>query len=98
MDGVATVVDHKTNARLTVIFDNFFARLFGSSRQGNYWIIDLDPDYRTAVVGTPDRRYLWILSRTARLDEPTYELLVAKALGLGFNVKDLIRTRRSSPP
>src|SRR5690349_14916114 len=98
VDGVATVVDHKTNARLTVVFDNFFARLFGSSAQGNYWILDLDPDYRVAMVGTPNRRYLWILSRTPHLDEATYELLVAKAVGLGFNVKDLIRTRRSSPP
>ena len=42
VDGVATVVDQKTNARLSVVFDNFFARLFGSSRQGNYWILDLD--------------------------------------------------------
>ena len=61
-EGVATVVDAKTNARLTVVFDNWFARLFGSSREGNYWILDLDPEYRTAMVGTPDRRYLWILS------------------------------------
>jgi apolipoprotein D and lipocalin family protein len=98
VDGVATVVDQKTNARLSVVFDNFFARLFGSSRQGNYWILDLDPDYRGAMVGTPDRRYLWILSRTPRMDELTYELLVNKALELGFPVGDLIRTRRSSPP
>ncbi len=41
VDGVATVVDQKTNARLSVVFDNFFARFFGSSRQGNYWILDL---------------------------------------------------------
>jgi apolipoprotein D and lipocalin family protein len=98
VDGVATVIDHKTNARLTVVFDNFFARLFGSSREGNYWIFDLDPDYRIAMVGTPDHRFLWILSRTPHLDEPTYELLVAKAAGLGFPVKDLIRTTRASPP
>lgn len=96
-DGVATVVDHNTNARLAVVFDNFFSRLFGSSRQGNYWILDLDPDYRVAMVGTPDRRYLWILSRTPDLDEPAYERLVAKAQGLGFPVKDLIRTKRSHP-
>jgi hypothetical protein len=51
--------------------------------------------YRVAVVGTHDGRYLWILSRTPRVDEPTYELLVAKAQGLGFPVRDLIRTRRS---
>lgn len=71
VDGVATVVDQKTKARLSVVFDNFFARLFGSSRQGNYWILDLDPDHRVAMVGTPDRRYLWILCRTSGLDDPT---------------------------
>jgi hypothetical protein len=32
------------------------------------------------------------------MDELTYELLVNKALELGFPVGDLIRTRRSSPP
>ena len=94
IDGVATVVDAKTNARLTVVFDNVFARLFGSSRDGNYWIIDLEPDYRTSVVGTPDRRYLWILSRTPHLDEPTYQRLVERARELGFPISDLIRTTR----
>jgi len=97
-DGVATVVDPKTNARLTVVFDNFFARLFGSSRDGNYWIIDLDPDYRTSVVGTPDRRHLWILSRTPRLDESDYERLVARAQELGFPVSNLIRSTHTSTP
>jgi apolipoprotein D and lipocalin family protein len=98
VEGVATVVDRTTNARLTVGFDNWFARLSGSSREGNYWIIDLDPDYRTSLVGTPDRRYLWILSRTPHLDEPTYERLVALAQQLGFPVSDLIRTTRTSVP
>jgi apolipoprotein D and lipocalin family protein len=97
VDGAATVVDLKSNARLTVVFDNFFARLFGSSRDGNYWIIDLDPDYRTSVVGTPDRRYLWILSRTPRLDEPTYQRLIERARELGFPVSDLIRASRPMP-
>jgi len=31
---------------------------------GGYWVMDLDPGYRWAVVGDPDRKYLWILSRT----------------------------------
>lgn len=94
IDGVATVVDSQTNARLTVVFDNFFARLFGSSREGNYWIIELDPDYRTSVVGTPDRRYLWILSRTPQLDNVTYQRLVERAGQLGFPVSDLILAKR----
>ena len=93
-EGVATVIDAKTSARLTVVFDNWFARLFGSSREGNYWVLDLDPEYRTAMVGTPDRRYLWILSRTPQLEEPTYRRLVERAQDLGYSVSDLIRTRR----
>jgi len=98
IEGVATVIDTTTNARLTVVFDNLFARLFGSSREGNYWILVLDPDYRTAVVGTPDRRYLWILSRSPHLDEPTYQRLVEQASQLGFPVSSLIRTLRPATP
>jgi apolipoprotein D and lipocalin family protein len=94
-EGVATVVDASTNARLLVLFDNFFARLFGSSHDGNYWILSLDPEYRTAMVGTPDRRYLWILSRSPQLDDESYQRLVQRAKELGFPVPDLIRTRRS---
>jgi len=95
-EGVATVVDAKTNAKLTVVFDNWFARLFGSSRDGNYWILDLDPEYRIAMVGTPDRRFLWILSRTPQLDEATYGRLVERARQLVYPVSDLIRARRSA--
>jgi apolipoprotein D and lipocalin family protein len=95
VDGVATVVDTNTKARLAVTFDNFFARLVGPSREGNYWIIDLDPDYQTALVGTPDRRYLWILSRSPHLDEATYQRLVDTAQQLGFPVSELVRAKRS---
>jgi apolipoprotein D and lipocalin family protein len=95
-EGVATVVDPKTNARLRVVFDNWFARLFGSSREGNYWILDLDPEYRTAMVGTPDRRYLWILSRIPQLEDSTYQRLVERARQLGYPVSDLITARRAA--
>lgn len=93
-DGVATVVDKTTNAKLTVVFDNYFAKFFGSSREGNYWILALDSEYRTAIVGTPDRRFLWILSRTPQLDEGIYQRLVEHAKQLGFPVSDLIRAHR----
>jgi apolipoprotein D and lipocalin family protein len=93
-DGVATVVDTKTNARLMVVFDNWFARLFGSSREGNYWILDLDPEYRTVLVGTPDRRYLWMLARAPQIDDATYRKLVHLARGFGYPVEQLIRDRR----
>jgi len=93
-EGVATVVDAKTNARLRVVFDNWFAQLVGSSHEGNYWILALEPDYRIAMVGTPDRRFLWILSRTPQLDEAMYRHLVERAQQLGYPVSDLIRAQR----
>lgn len=96
VDGIATIVDTNTNAKLAVTFDNFFARLVGPSRDGNYWILDLDPDYQTALVGTPDRRYLWMLSRSSHLDDATYQRVVRKAQQLGFPVSDFIRAKRSS--
>ncbi len=95
IDGIATVVDPGTNARLNVVFDNFFARLFSVSRDGNYWILDLDPDYRTVLVGTPNRRSLWILARTPQLDQASYARLVERAKALGFPVGNLIRATRS---
>lgn len=63
--GVAKIVPGSRNARLKVSFVSFLGiRPFW----GDYWIIGLDPDYRWAVVGTPDREYGWVLSRTPTLD------------------------------
>jgi apolipoprotein D and lipocalin family protein len=62
---------------------------------GDYWILDLDPEYRTALVGTPDRRYLWILSRAPALSGETYEQLLTKAKALGFATERVSLTPQS---
>lgn len=54
---------------------------------GDYWIIDLDPDYQWVVVSEPQREYLWILSRTPQMPAATYQTLLAKLEKLGFNLK-----------
>lgn len=44
-----------------------------------YWVIQLADDYRYAVIGEPDRKFLWILSRTPTLapqDEATIKGLL----------------------
>jgi len=64
-EGVAWVVDKETNAKLKV-------RFFWPFR-GNYWVIDLHPEYQWVVVGDPSREYLWILSRSPEMDDETYE-------------------------
>jgi len=72
--GVAKVVDTGTNARLKVSFVSFLGwRPFW----GDYWIIGLDENYQWAIVGTPDRKYGWILARTQALDPDTMEAIFA---------------------
>lgn len=68
--GIAKIEDPISNARLKVSFVRFLGiSLFW----GDYWIIGLGHDYEYAVVGVPDRKYGWILSRTPTLDDDTME-------------------------
>ena len=89
--GRARVVEAKTNAKLEVRFDNWFAVFIPPQPQGNYWILYLDGDYRTVIVGTPDRNNLWIMARTPAIDEARYNELVGIASSLGFETDKLIR-------
>ncbi len=56
----------------------------------DYWVIALDPDYQWAVVGEPDRDYLWILSRSPTMDRARFEELKSKATAMGYNLSPLI--------
>jgi apolipoprotein D and lipocalin family protein len=82
--GKAKVVDTETNAKLKV---SFFGPFWG-----NYWIIDLDPDYQWAVVGGPKRKYLWILSRTPQMDKALYHEIVSRLPAKGYDPNRLNRT------
>jgi apolipoprotein D and lipocalin family protein len=62
---------------------------------GDYWIIDLAPDYGYSVVGTPDRKYLWILSRKPQMDESTYQRIIEQAAARGFDVSRLSKTKQT---
>ncbi len=93
-DGLTRLNYAPAGFRLNVVFDQWAARLvrfFTSSDRGNYWILRVDPDYRLAVVGTPDRDYLWILARTPALDEAGYQDAGTFAQRLGFQTERLIR-------
>ncbi|HEX4999899.1 MAG TPA: lipocalin family protein, partial [Terriglobia bacterium] len=54
---------------------------------GDYQILALAPDYSYAAVGSPDLKYLWILSRTPHMPENTYQKLVEAMRSQGFNVE-----------
>jgi apolipoprotein D and lipocalin family protein len=59
---------------------------------GDYWVIDLDPDYRLAAVSDPGREYLWILARTPTVPEASYRALLERLASRGFDLDKLQRT------
>lgn len=59
---------------------------------GDYWVIDLAPDYSYAVVGAPGRDYLWILARAPQLDEAIYQRIVDRLPTLGYDPAKVVRT------
>ncbi|RPH89046.1 MAG: hypothetical protein EHM72_20880, partial [Calditrichaeota bacterium] len=87
--GVARVVDTKTNAKLQVSFVRFLCRNWF---WGDYWIIGLDERYQWAVVGTPNRRYGWILARTKSLTESDQQKCFDILRRQGYNPDDFVAT------
>ncbi|MFA7228743.1 MAG: lipocalin family protein [Melioribacteraceae bacterium] len=85
VNGKAFVVEGSNNAKLRVQFFWPF--------RGDYWILELDSEnYQYAVVGAPSRKYLWILSRTPKMDETLFNSLVEKCRSKGFDVSKLKMT------
>jgi apolipoprotein D and lipocalin family protein len=74
-----------SSAQLKVSFFGPFA--------GDYWILDLDSAYSYAVVGHPSRNFLWILSRTPRMDPGQYQAILARIAAQGYDLSRIKRTR-----
>jgi apolipoprotein D and lipocalin family protein len=86
--GRATVVEGFGNSRLKVSFFWPF--------KVDYWVLGLDPEYQWAVVGNPNRKYLWLLSRTPQLAPKLMEAALAAASAQGFDLTQLRTTVQSS--
>ena len=85
-NGVAWIPDKNFPGKLKVQFFWPFS--------GDYWIMHLDTEYRYVLVGDPALKYLWILAREKRMDEPTYKMLLQKAIDNGYDVKTIIRVEQ----
>jgi len=87
--GKARVVDTTTNAKLEVSFVSIFGfHLFW----GDYWIIGLDDDYQYAVVGSPTRKYGWILCREKQMSEDMYNEVKQILLSQGYDPGEFEKT------
>ncbi len=89
-DGIAKVVEGSRGAKLRV---SFFRPFYG-----DYWILELDPDYRWVLIGEPGRQYAWVLARQPQLEEATLQRLLARASALGFDRQAFVRTSHTRPP
>ena len=76
--GVAWVVNHESNAEWKVRFIWPFAT--------TYLVLELDPDYRWAVVATPGHKLLWVLARERSLDDQTYADILKRIAAQGYDV------------
>jgi apolipoprotein D and lipocalin family protein len=84
--GVAWIPDKNSPAKLKVQFFWPFS--------GDYWIMELDKEYKYVLVGDPSLKYLWILCREKKMDESTYNMLLMKAVENGYNIKSIIRVEQ----
>ena len=96
--GTATPADPERTDRLRVSFGGLLA-VVPVSDEGNYWIVELASDYSMALVGTPDRRSLWLLARDATgYDVDRANDFLMRAAELGFDTSKVTladwKTRR----
>lgn len=86
--GTARLVGDAGSPRLKVRFAPAWLA-FIPAVWGDYWVIDLDPDYQLAAVSEPGRDYLWILSRTPQISPARYQALLARLAAQGLDISRL---------
>lgn len=95
VEGVARVVDPATNAKLEVSFFSIFGlRPFW----GDYWVLGLGEDYDYALIGTPSRRYGWILARDPNPSEAQLAAWLAALAEQGYDPKAFVPSPRRPDP
>lgn len=88
--GVAEPQEKGKTDKLWVTFDNWVSDVLPGAVKGEYWVLYLDDDYTTALVGSPNHSYLWLLSRTPDLKPEMRKKLLEVADGQGYDTSKLI--------
>lgn len=55
----------------------------------DYWVIELADDYSYVVVGHPDHKFLFIMSRKPTIDKKLYDDIIARCKAKGYDVDKL---------
>lgn len=87
--GKAYAVEGSKNTKLKVQFFWPF--------KGDYWIVRLEKDYKWAVVSAPGKDYLWILSRTPKMDDTLFDEIIDDLKNDGYDVDRLVKVPQECP-
>lgn len=85
--GRAVLQSPDDSSKLWVTFgDSFFSGL----TKGHYWVLYLDHDYSSVLVGTPDRDHLWLMTRDKSMSAEQRSTLLEEARKRGYQTDELI--------
>lgn len=93
-EGLAKPADD-TGSKLKVTFLPSWIRWLPVGR-ADYWVLARDADYQTALVGTPDKDYLWLLARSPNVSQETYAKYRQIAQQQGYDLKEFKLTAQSN--
>lgn len=82
-EGKAKIPNKLEPAKLKVSFFWIF--------YGDYFVLELDENYQSVMIGSSSPKYFWILCRTPQMDSATYEMLLEKARKRGYNLDKLVK-------
>ena len=92
--GEAFVQNAPFNSKLKVSFLPEAIRWLPFGR-GDYWVLKLDENYQTVLVGEPQRKYMWVLSRSPQPDQAVVNEYLEYAKSVGYDVGDVIHTKQT---
>lgn len=92
--GEAFIENAPFNSKLKVSFLPEAIRWLPFGR-GDYWVLKLDENYQTVLVGESRRKYMWVLSRTPQPDQAVVNEYLEYAKSLGYDVGDVIHTKQT---
>jgi len=93
-EGLAKPVD-ESGSKLKVTFLPKWIRWIPVGR-ADYWVLARDAEYKTALVGTPDKKYLWLLARSPNISQETYTKYRQIAQQQGYDLKEFTLTSQSN--
>lgn len=85
IEGRATQPDPQDPGKLKVRFNPFPANLFA----GDYWILKLNPASTRALVGSPNQKYLWFLSKDENSQKDDFAEELKTAGTLGYEIEEV---------